>query len=143
MQSQLEQAEVSLKASLRLNPNYEQAHSNLGIVLMRQGKSREGATEFATAANLNPRNPEAQFNLGLALWQLDLPADAASCFLHALRLEPNEPKVHYHLAMALARQNNRQEAVLHAQAAQTLAAAKGQEEVAAQATALLKEFGAL
>lgn len=139
----LAEAAASFAKALRLKPDYEQAHSNLAVALMRQGNWREGAAHFAEAMRLNPLSPEAHFNAGLALLQLERPAEAAKRFSEALQIEPDAPNVHYHLALALSRENNPQQALLHAQKARTLALARGQDETAAKAAELLKQFGAL
>ena len=52
-------AVVCFSEALRLKPEYGEAHGNLGVALMRQGKLGEGATHLAAAARLNPDNPGA------------------------------------------------------------------------------------
>ena len=133
-----DEAIACFSEALRLKPDYGEAHGNLGIALMRQGKLGEGAPHLAAAVQLNPNNPEAHYNLGLALLELNHPREAADQFTEALRLNPDAPGPHYHLALALVRQDKPKEALPHAQKARDLALAAGQPTLAAKAEELLK-----
>src|SRR5215471_14297440 len=47
-------AEREYKRALELNPNYTQAHHNLGLMLFRTGRREEGMTELRRALELEP-----------------------------------------------------------------------------------------
>ena len=136
----LDEARAEFEHALRLQPTYFQAHNNLGILLSRQGKVPEAAMHFLEETRQNPHDAGAFFNLGVALLELDRSADAASCFRETLRLAPNTPTAYYHLALALGRLHKSDEAAAQAKLAQTLAAASGQDEMAAKAAELVKQF---
>lgn len=49
--------------ALRIDPDYAEAHNNIGVVLIRQGKINEAATHFQKAVNLKANYAAAQKNL--------------------------------------------------------------------------------
>jgi len=111
MQSRLDEAAVQLSAALRLNPDFAEAHRNLGVALARQSKMEDAIAHFSRAVQLTPTNAEMHFNLGLARMDLNQPAEAAKQFFEASRLSPNDARFHYRLAIALARQQKSKEAI--------------------------------
>ena len=82
----LEQAVASFKNALRLNPDYAEAHKNLGIALNDLRNSEEAVDSFQTALQLMPHYAEAHCHLGIALNNLGKPKDAVASFNQALRL---------------------------------------------------------
>jgi len=63
----LEEAVTHLRAALRANPNFVEAHNNLGIALGSQGKIDDAIAEFQLALKLRPEFSDAQKNLTMAL----------------------------------------------------------------------------
>jgi hypothetical protein len=75
--------------ALRLKPDYAEAHNNLALVLMREGKGDEAAAQFREALKDNPKYAEAFNNLGAVLagqrkWQ-----EAEDSFKRALKFKPD------------------------------------------------------
>jgi len=62
--------------ALRINPNYEEPHLNLGIMLMNQGHIDEAIAEYHEALRLKPDYVKAHYNLGSALDQQGKTAEA-------------------------------------------------------------------
>jgi len=99
-------AEYEYREALRLNPNYAEAHNNLGNLLSKQGRHAEAVKHLASVLRLNPRVPAAHNNLGVALARLEKYEAAAECFREALRLDPGYTEARDNLALALARQKS-------------------------------------
>ena len=51
---QLREAEVSVKRAIELNPNFANAHANLGNVLKDTGRFNEAEASYRTAIKLQP-----------------------------------------------------------------------------------------
>jgi lipoprotein NlpI len=67
MQShQLPEAKEELTQSLRYDPNYADAHNDLGAVLIQLGDFDHAIEQFSDAARINPSYACARQNLTLA-----------------------------------------------------------------------------
>ena len=53
------------QAALRINPDYAEAHYNLGVVYTRQGRIDEAIRELQAALRINPDFADAHYNLGV------------------------------------------------------------------------------
>ena len=60
----LEEADASLRESLRYDPKFPQAHYQLGLLLEKQKKDGEALQELQEAAALDPSYPEPHYVLG-------------------------------------------------------------------------------
>ncbi len=89
------------------------AHSNVGVLLARQGRAAEAAEHFQRALAIKPRDAELYTNLGAALAQQGRPGQAAEQFRRALALTPGSPLAHTNLGNALAQQGQLDEALQH------------------------------
>ncbi|MFC1650215.1 tetratricopeptide repeat protein, partial [Candidatus Latescibacterota bacterium] len=58
-------AEESFRTSIEMNPNFAKSHSNLGSLLMRQGRIGEAEEEFLTAVKIEPDDAVTEYNLGI------------------------------------------------------------------------------
>jgi serine/threonine protein kinase len=63
-----EDAINDFKRAIALDPDLDEAHHYLGLVLLHIGLLEEARTEFQTAVRLNPSNNGAQFRLGETLF---------------------------------------------------------------------------
>lgn len=100
MQNRFEENTDLLKKALEINPDYAQAHFNLGVVHKRSGDLDAAIASYKKALLLNPSYPVAFFNLGVALQEKgDLPA-AIDAYSKTLDLKPNYPEVHLSLGNA-------------------------------------------
>ena len=84
-----DEAVRSLRAAIRLKPDFPQALNNLGNVLKAQGKPQDAAACYQRAIALKPDYALAFYNLGNALRELDRPAQAIARFQRALELKPD------------------------------------------------------
>ena len=76
------------KEYVRLSPNDATARSNLGSVLLLQGRLNAAAKELKRALKLQPKNSEAMSNLGNVLLERKQWKKAASVLRAALRINP-------------------------------------------------------
>ncbi|HET9886557.1 MAG TPA: tetratricopeptide repeat protein [bacterium] len=83
-----ENAMAHYREALRLKPEYERAHMNLGADLARTGKRSEAMEHFVTAEQLNPKYYRAPYNRGALLDELGKTADAEVAYRRSLELEP-------------------------------------------------------
>ena len=56
--------------AIKLNPNFTDAHYNLGVILLQKGEMKEAVYHFRRALRLRPDFAAARDNLQLALLQL-------------------------------------------------------------------------
>jgi tetratricopeptide (TPR) repeat protein len=94
------------RAALEIEPNYPEAHFNLGSALVHSGmpeKLPDAIAEYREALRLKPDYVEAHYNLANVLSQLPgrLP-DAIAQYRDALRMEPDLAEAHANLGNALA-----------------------------------------
>jgi tetratricopeptide (TPR) repeat protein len=66
-QGRLDEVIASYQQALALNPDYGEAHSNLGIALRDQGRLEDAVVSYQRALTLKPDLAEAHSNLGIAL----------------------------------------------------------------------------
>ena len=73
--------------SIKINPNFDVAYNNLGIVLRDLGKSDEAEKNFLKSIDLNPKNSDPYNNLGLIYKEKDL-KKAQVFFEKSLEINP-------------------------------------------------------
>jgi tetratricopeptide (TPR) repeat protein len=66
---QVDDAIAQYQKAVEINPNYVQAHYNLGLALFQKGQLDEAVAEFQKAVEINPNDADAHSNLGNALFQ--------------------------------------------------------------------------
>jgi tetratricopeptide (TPR) repeat protein len=96
---------------------YGQAHNNLGIALLREGKGDEALRHYREAVRILPRYPSARNNLAYALYRAGRTNEAVESWLTTLEFAPDNPTAHCFLGMVMAEQNRPREAVEHYEAA--------------------------
>ena len=99
------------RRALHLWPEYPDAHNNLGIILLEQGRPSEAAASFQRSLQLKPAYAEASNNLGNVLLQLGNPEDAAAAYQQAVLLQPDYAQAHFGLGVALQHRGDVDEAV--------------------------------
>jgi tetratricopeptide (TPR) repeat protein len=97
-------AQVLLKESLKVYPDYFDAHLALGNELFKAGKLAEAMTEFEKARSINPRDDQVYLSVGLVMMQQKRYNVAASVFADASLLNPVEPLHRLMRGIALVRQ---------------------------------------
>ncbi len=87
-QGDAESAAAHYREALALKPEYEKAHLNLGVDLMRLGRPEEAMHHLREAERLDPDYYRAPYNLGLVLEETGQGEEAEAAFRRAVELEP-------------------------------------------------------
>ncbi|MGE5468875.1 MAG: tetratricopeptide repeat protein [Ignavibacteria bacterium] len=87
----LPDAERRLRDALLIQPDFAEAHANLGLLLDRRGACDEAEASHRRAVELLPDQPRVQLNLGANLAQRKRFAEAEAAYREALRLDPDSP----------------------------------------------------
>ena len=107
----ISEAVACYRRALELNPDYAEAHNNLGIALKDQGQLDEAVACCRRALELKPDYAEAHNNLGLALKEQGKLDEAVACYRRALELKPDYAEAHNNLGTAFKDQGKLDEAV--------------------------------
>lgn len=102
---------------LRKNPNDAQAHADLGMHLLSQGKLAEAERHFRAALEIRPDFGLAHYRLGLLLRQQNRLAEAKTEFETALHLDPEDSKAHGNLGFIFLQQGELRSAQSHFESA--------------------------
>ena len=105
LHNELEDAEVSYKKSIELNPSFVEAHNNLGSVLLRLNKFEEAQVCYKKAIELQPNYADAYKNLGHTFDKLDKFDEAVTCYKKAIELNPNYADAYNHMGNILQKLN--------------------------------------
>ena len=65
-----QKAKVCFEKAIQINPNYAQAHNNLGIVFNELREYQKAISSYQKAIQLNPKHTSAHSNLGIVLKEL-------------------------------------------------------------------------
>ena len=97
---------AAYREAIRLQPDYADAHHNLGAALLISGDAPGAIAALRKAIRLQPDEADAHYILGLALFNSDNAPGAVAAFRAAIRLKPNYADAHYHLGIALGYSDN-------------------------------------
>ncbi|MDA8124820.1 MAG: tetratricopeptide repeat protein [Deltaproteobacteria bacterium] len=81
-------ARLYYQEALRIKPSYPEAHNNLAMILIKEGRIKEAEAEFRKAIMYKPNLVEAHNNLGAVLCSRRAYQEAADHFARALELMP-------------------------------------------------------
>jgi tetratricopeptide (TPR) repeat protein len=87
-QGGLKEAKRHFLEALMINPHYEEALNNIGIISYSEGKYYEAIDYYLKALKVNPDYPEAHNNLGVAMIAIGRTDDAVFHFKKALIINP-------------------------------------------------------
>lgn len=111
-QGRLELEKINYIKAIDLNPEYFEAHYNLGVILQRLNKLEESKASFLQAISLKPDFPEAHNNLGNLLHIQNRLEEAETSFKKAIFFRPNYSEAHYNLGVVLQELDRLEEAVV-------------------------------
>jgi tetratricopeptide (TPR) repeat protein len=101
------------RAALELEPEFADAHVNLGRLLHEVGDVYAALVHYRAALSLRPGDTTAAFNVGVALEDLGATVDAVAAYRRALECDPRNPDAHYNLARLLEQNGKPDLAVRH------------------------------
>jgi tetratricopeptide (TPR) repeat protein len=95
-----------LKKALRIEPDFVQAHNNLGATYMELEKFEDAITEFKKTIELDPKMEAPYRNMSLSLFELGRYSEAEAAARQAVALNPQHGAARYTLGRALAAQGS-------------------------------------
>ena len=109
--------ETLWRTTLARNPECWMAHTNLGLVLLQQGKIDDGIAHYRSALQMQPDSWDAEYNLGTALVAKGQVDEAIPHCERAVRMRPTDPDAQVSLGDALLRKGRIDDAIDHYQKA--------------------------
>lgn len=94
-------AATQLEKAVAFDPQFAEAHGNLGAQYLRLHEPEEAAQEFRRALELDPASAPQQANLALVLAQLGKTEEAAHWSRRALQTDSTNALAHYVLGCLL------------------------------------------
>jgi tetratricopeptide (TPR) repeat protein len=113
----VDEAIVHYQRALTINPNFAEAHNNMGDAFLQQGRMDEAIAQLQRALAINPNYTEARYNLGNAFRRQGKENEAIAQFQKALAINPEFAEAHYNLGNAFLQQGHVDEAIGHFQKA--------------------------
>jgi tetratricopeptide (TPR) repeat protein len=110
-QGRIEEGIALLEQALKLNPDDEEAHFNLGYALARKGDLAGAVERYKKALELLPDYVEAHNNLGNVYRRMERYGEAIEQFNAALKLMPENASTLNNLGRALGEQGKTAEAI--------------------------------
>lgn len=107
----LSQAKALYRKILKIDPQYAEAHHNLGLVYSKKGALSEAIACFRKATTLKPDLTTAQIQLGAALQKLGRVDEAIRAYQDAIEANPRSIEAYRRLGTAHNDAGNRKEAV--------------------------------
>jgi tetratricopeptide (TPR) repeat protein len=108
-----DRAQAAYTQALSVNPDYAEAHVNLGRLLQLSGKTVKAIEHYRDSIRVGNPDPTAAFNLGTALEALDCWTEAIEAYQEALRLDRRFADAHFNLARLYKQAGNHAGAVRH------------------------------
>src|SRR5262249_37408816 len=105
----LDEAIAEYREAIRLNPNFAEAHINLGRALRYKGLLDEAIAEYREAIQINPNSAGAHIGLGNALLGKGRLDEAMAEYRETIRLDKNSAEAHTNLGNALNDKGRRDE----------------------------------
>jgi tetratricopeptide (TPR) repeat protein len=112
--------ETLWRTTLARNAECWMAHTNLGLVLLQQGKLDDGIAHYRSALQMQPDSWDAEYNLGTALLGKGQADEAILHCERAVRMRPTDPDARVSLGNALIQKGRIDEAIAHYQEAMIL-----------------------
>jgi tetratricopeptide (TPR) repeat protein len=99
--------------ALACDPDFVDAHVNLGRLLQLAGQIEEAIEHYRISIRAASSDPTGAFNLGTALEELGRWSDALSAYRRAIDVDSSFADAHFNLARLYEQLGNRAEAIRH------------------------------
>jgi len=109
----LADAAACFRRAIALQPDFAEAHGNLGIALQRLGRPDGAIASFRRVLALRPDDAATHFRLAGVLCNRNRFDEAVASYRAALALRPGEAKTYFNLAHALGSLNRIDEALVN------------------------------
>ena len=107
-----DQALVSFRKAVALNPNHSGAHYGLGRSLVElKEQPEEAIAALRQSIKLDPKRADAHNRLGVVLRRQNQLDEAVACFRKTIELDPQSAYAHAHLGSILAIQGKTEEGI--------------------------------
>ncbi len=97
--------------AIRLDPQLNAAHNNLGVLLKDLKRYEEAEATYRKAIELNPDDATAYSNLGILLKNLKRYEEAEAAYRKAIQLKPSFDSFHINLGQLYLEQGKEQKAI--------------------------------
>ena len=87
--SEFEKAIEAYKKAIKIDPDSDGAHHNIGLAYDNLGKFEKAIEAYKKAIKINPNNDGAYFGMGLAYYNLDKFEEAIEAYKKAIEISPN------------------------------------------------------
>lgn len=114
------EARHAYEQAVALDPDFADAHVNLGRVHHLARELGRAEVEYREAVRLAPGDPTAHFNLGVLLEDRGMREEAVFAYRQAIARDSGHADAHYNLGLLLDSLGRTQEAVQHLMAARKL-----------------------
>jgi tetratricopeptide (TPR) repeat protein len=108
----LEQARACFEQAVARDPEFADAHNELGGVEAGLNHLEAAAAQFQKAIDLVPEHRQALPNLGIVLAKMDRLHEAGQVARRALQVVPGDSRMHYILAASLVNENGNLDEIL-------------------------------
>ena len=115
---------------MKINPNYAEAHNNLGFLLEKQGRTEDALAEYEACLKSQPDYRLAHYHIATILARQNKYDEAIEHLLKTLTpADDNTPGYLYALAIAYGRKGDRETALKYMRMAREEAAARHQSQL--------------
>jgi len=101
LKNQAEDGVKCYREAIRINPDFAEAHGNLGLLLSNLKRFDEAEEEYRGAIRINPDYTEAHYNLGILLSNLKRFDEAEEEYREAIRINQDYAGAHGNLGNLL------------------------------------------
>ena len=84
---------------LNMNPNFANAHNNLGIIYQSLGEKKNAINSFEMSIKINPNHTDSYYNLGSIFKELGEIKKAKKCYEKTIEINPNHIEAHNNLGV--------------------------------------------